>query len=390
MARTLTVAVLGDPEHAFENYSLAMPQENLDRPFDERLKLAVEAEDHETLIAVLGRAARQLGITEMPWGDPVEKGIAFCGFYKDEDRDGWDRKLDTEVTLVGDEGHAQWGVQFKSDQVTIEQLLGAGEQGALNGDPLRPYLILSPSVGNGFFLPWVVLGGGLKLLWDVMQTISTVEDTLSFGQRTIEAARGRLGRGREVVEEHYTDWSQRGGTPVGFMAFLGQRPWATPDLAQLLGCTEQEAEAVLWAFGYTKAESGLWRPGGDSEAELLRTAVGDLPYSFTNDMAGFERTLQARIGGLLRDGELPPEPTDDFDEDDLREEEDVVVDLEVTWECACGQEDCHITVKLQRTMLAGDDSLQTRLRLAYEDPADHFVFNLPELGTLLGALAAGA
>jgi hypothetical protein len=385
MVRTLTVAVLGDPEHAFENYNSAMPEENLARPYDERLKLAIEAEDHETLSAVLGRTSRQLGVTEMPWGDPVEKGIAFCGFYKDEDRDGWDRKLETELTLVDAQGHAQWGVQFKSDQVTIEQLVRAGEHGALNGDPLRPYLILSPSVGNGFFLPWVVLGGGLKLLWDFMQTISTIEDTVSFTDRVIEAARDRLGRGHEVVEEHFTDWSERGGTPVEFMRFLGQRPWATPDLAHLLGCTEQEAEAVLWAFGYTKAESGLWRSGGDAEAELLKTAVGDLPYSFSTDMPGFERTVRERIGELLRTGDLPPEPT--YDESEELDDEDVDVPL-VEAHCACGRDSCEVRATLMRTFLAGEEEMVARLRIVYSEPADHFVFNLNELGALLGAMAA--
>jgi hypothetical protein len=385
MTRSLTVGVLGVPEHAFENYSLAMPDENLAVPYDERLKLVVDAEEHDTLATVLGRAARQLGIDEMPWGDPVEQGIAFCAFHKDEDHDGWNRKLETEVTLVDQQGRAVWGIYFKADEVTVAELVRAGEQAALNGDPLRPYLILSPSIGNGFFLPWVVLGGGLKLLWDFLETVSTIEDTLSFGERVIEAARDRLGRGREVVEEHYPNWAERGGTPVGLMKFLRQRNWATPDLAQLLGCTEQEAEAVLWALGYSKAESGLWRPGGDPEAELLNVAVGDLPYSFSTDMVGFERTVQHRIGEFLRTGELPPEPT--YDEDDLLDDEDLDVTLAEA-RCACGRDDCEISAVLMRTYTAGDEQTVARLRIVFSEPPDHFVFNLPELGALLGAMAA--
>lgn len=391
MSRTLTIAVVGDPEHAFDN--LAMPEGELERPYADRRKVELEAEDNERLIDVLARAADEVGAADTPWGGSPSQGISFCAFYRDEDHDGFRvedvfGRLRTEVTLVDERGRALFGVYFKAENVTVGELVRASEHQALDGDPLRPYLILYPAQGNGMLIPWVVLGGGLKLLWDFMKTVSTVEDTLSFGKRVIDAARDRLRGGKEVVDDHYLEWGERGARPSNFMDFLGLRPWHTADLAPLLGCSEPEAEAVLWAFGYTKDDVGLWRPGGDEEAELLQKAVGDLPNSFNLDMNAFDNLVRERVGELLRSGDLPPRPRYDDDLPDEDEDEDEALVPLIELECECGREDCTVVAALARAYpLGDDDEMKARLLLQFSEGTDHFVLNFVVLGTVLGHLA---
>ena len=58
------------------------------------------------------------------------------------------------------------------------------------------------------------------------------------------------------------------------------RVWSSADLASALGCTEPEAEAVLWSFGFAHSPSYVWRLADDEESKFLRDVYG-LGHSVT-------------------------------------------------------------------------------------------------------------
>jgi len=320
MATRVTVAVLGDPNHPFEDWEASMPEEDFARPYADRPKVELEVENNERLIDVLGRAVADLGIGAT-WSDDPQEEIAFVSFYVPEDEERYERSLNryfgtSNLTLVDDQGRVQWNVYFKD--ITYGQLLRAGEAGVLGGDPRRPYLILSPGVGNGMVVSWQDVALALLIIKETLGVLSNTEGAIAFGQRVLQTARDRVGKAKEPVENHAVDWTKRGALPWDFAQLLGRRPWHTKDLAERLDCSDQEADAILWAFGYTVDSAGLWRRGGDEPAELLIKAVDDV---LTRPVAYEQHRLpvivEERVRVLVETGSPPPEPEY---EDELEEE----------------------------------------------------------------------
>ena len=113
-------------------------------------------------------------------------------------------------------------------------------------------------------------------------------------------------------------WDQRGAYPHSFREFLQGRSWEAATLARLLGCTAEEAAAVLGVYGFAYEEGeGLWHPQGDDAARLLDVitmeAVRDLHED--EDPARQLEEFRERVETLLRTGEPPPEPVYDYSYD---------------------------------------------------------------------------
>jgi hypothetical protein len=62
MTETVTVALLGDPDHPFETYDASIPAGELERPWADRRKVDLNVEEDEKLVDVLGRAAAEFGV----------------------------------------------------------------------------------------------------------------------------------------------------------------------------------------------------------------------------------------------------------------------------------------------------------------------------------------
>jgi hypothetical protein len=148
MPLTVTVALVGDPANP-----LAPPYEEFferewARPYADRERIELEVDESETLGEVMTRATQAWNV-EVPedWAGPV----AFIGFYVPEDEQsfhGWQ----SSITLVDDRGRAIWNNYWKD--VRYGDLLRAADAGVLEGDPLRPYLILHAEIGNGLIADW--------------------------------------------------------------------------------------------------------------------------------------------------------------------------------------------------------------------------------------------
>jgi hypothetical protein len=265
----ITVAIVGDPSDPLTPSWDDFFEEEWKRPYGDRLKLKLVVEEDETLGAVMDRAAAELGV-EVPedWGGPV----AFIAFYKPEDDreglHGWA----TAITLVDAAGRAVWNNYWK--EVQYAELLRAGEAGALDGDPLRPYLILHAEIGNGLLADWNTLLNLWDLAWYAIERVGVAYAAYKAAVEVAQRLRDRISRGREVVSQNHRQWQERGGDPSTLATFLAQRPVATDEIARFLGCTNPEGEAVLWAFGFAPDGSGRWIPRATDEAKMLERTFG--------------------------------------------------------------------------------------------------------------------
>jgi len=162
MPFTITVALVGDPANPFAPPYEEFFEREWARPYAAREKVELDVEESETLGEVMTRAAAAWSV-EVPedWAGP----IAFVGFYRPEDEErfhGWQ----SSITLVDEHGRAIWNNYWKD--VRYGDLLRAADAGVLEGDPLRPYLILHAEIGNGLIVAesilLAVIGGGVGVL----------------------------------------------------------------------------------------------------------------------------------------------------------------------------------------------------------------------------------
>lgn len=221
--------------------------------------------------------------------------------------------MTTQLTLVDDKGLAIWGVYFKSEDVRVTDLIRAGNAGALDGDPRRPYLILQVEVRNGVLRDWQTLLDAWEVLEHVLAGIVVTGGAIEVARRVIDRLKSRTRESQEVLAGHYQGWSDRGARPDNFVEFLTSRSWSTPELAGLLGCPENDAEAVLWAFGFAHGQDGRWHLAATEEAKLLKdnyeAMTGSCPRSARHGRE--RRASQALSGGgehLLENSTRPTRP----------------------------------------------------------------------------------
>jgi len=145
MSISVSVALHGDIKNPLTPPYEDFFEREWARPYRERPNVALEVEEDETLGHVMTRAAEAFGVAipSDEWASP----IAFISFYKPEDEErfhGWT----TSLTLIDASGRAVWNVYWKD--VPYRELLRAEEAGALDGDPLRPYLILHAELATAY------------------------------------------------------------------------------------------------------------------------------------------------------------------------------------------------------------------------------------------------
>jgi hypothetical protein len=302
VSSTVTVALVGDPVPiGSTGFS---PADDLEMPWSERQTVSLEVEPEETLGAILARAAEQFGLTSAwPLDDSLWPGatladaFAWVGLYRPEHDHGTPVRPLTSVTLADREGRAVWNNYFK--EVTHGQMLWAAEAGALEGDPNRLYLFTWAGFGNGLIADLTTLTNLWDLAWYVLEKVGIGYAAYEAVQRV----RDRIRRGREVTGEHKADWQERRGDPGTLSAFLEHRPSTTAEVAGLLGCAEEEADAVLWAFGFAPDEDGVWRMGGDEDAKFLRAVWELIVFGYRE--VELERRIAALAEEYARTGRAP-------------------------------------------------------------------------------------
>jgi hypothetical protein len=311
VAVEVTVALVGEPSRTWENpdggdIGLRHP-DDWRIPYRERPKVVLEVPEAETLGAVLRRAGREFGMPRIPWNDE-EFDPPFVSFYR-EDRDPNFGSLQREIALVDDDGRVRWTHDWHHEP--ISELIRAGEAGVLNGDPRRPYLICQPPIGNGLLVDWPTLVELWKLWWDIANKVGILAGLWMLWETKSRRLKRREGPtptdSPTIVEGRYAEWQANGGRPDNFVDFLGQRPWHVQDLADALGCTPEQAEALLIGFGHERNSAGLWVPGASEAAQLLRDNAKFVMHAgMTTRRDDVEEVLRQRAEHFQRTGSAPP------------------------------------------------------------------------------------
>lgn len=306
MSLNLTVALIADPVRPLERTAA---EEEWSRPYGERRKVQVEAEETDTLAAVLERAAATLGLSP-PGGRFVAWGNRIA-FYKPEDEEGLAERVQPRVLLgelivVDPHGRALFGV---SDLRTVryDQLLRSAEAGTIEGDPLRPYLVAEPGWGDMPPVDWPTTYEALKIVWEAVEVVATVGGAVASIKLVRDQVRKRVETGREAIDAHYSDWTQRSQRPDQFISLMAMRPWTAEELARLLDCSSAEAEAMLWCLGFAYDEAaGGWRPGADEAARAICGTLEELNVTWHTLYDKWEPAFRRRVVRYLETGERPP------------------------------------------------------------------------------------
>ena len=270
MPYELTVALLGDPSigpaPGGEPVSNQLPDEEWNRPWDDRPKVSLTVAADETLGSILSRATEAFR-ESFPEGNFEYAGVFFC-LFNAGDEFGVTGPLETQVTLVDEAGLASWGHPFEN--VTFGDLLRAANTGAIAGDPLRPCLVLNAPMGNGVSALWPIVLEAWRTMFPVLEGIDTVGGGLLPAAWLVKRLRNRLRRTPDVLESRHEEWATRGALPAEFLQFLDQHPWSQERLASLLGCTIEEAGALLAGRGFTyDPEDQRWHLLSNADARLL-------------------------------------------------------------------------------------------------------------------------
>jgi len=286
----VVVALVGDPTQPLPEI---LPERFWLQPYSERQTVALDVRPDESVGDVLQRAVEQSGAPGM--------GARIAFYAPDDEQQLNPRRASPTVPLVDDAGRVTWRHYWY--EPTYGELLRSGEAGALNGDPRRPYLLLEPGRGNGFLSDWPTI---LTVLVAVRYALGLVAD-MDGAASVVDRLRRKTRAASDVIEAKGDDWSSRNGDPYDVAEWLDDRPWLPADLVPLLGCTEDQAEAMLWAFGFAQADSGLWRRNADEEARLLgETTFAGIHLFQHADEEQMRRIVREELEHFLATGRARP------------------------------------------------------------------------------------
>lgn len=292
----VVVALIGDPN----TRSDILPREELNRPYSERKTALLQVDDQVLVSQILREAASRLDLhgwaAEPRW----------IGFYRPEDAEEVPPDFFLMLPTVDDRGRARW-VPPPHD-VPLADVLRAADQGFLYGDPHRMHIALVPPVGDGVLPDWPTIGHALELLKTVAEYLSIPGGVAA----TAAVLKGRLKiRGpvaASTVERRSPTWHRQGADPYAFEEWLARGAWRPEQICQHLECSVEEAEAVLWAFGFAACEDGRWRREVDEEAQLLADNMRMMVRMSINeaDDAQLIEEFSSRAQELVDTGKAPP------------------------------------------------------------------------------------
>ncbi len=354
-------------------------QQGADVPYRDRMKVELTVDEETTLYEVFEQALDEFNVEYTDeWRDmdrPVEQ-VHFVAFYEPEDEGGntvqqrW--TYAHNLVVVTDDQRIRWHVPL--EEARLADLVRAAEHGLVDGDPLRPYIVLQPPAGNGLLFVWAMFTTALSIAANIEGTI-----------QGIERIKRKLAAGKKVIDEHFLDWSERGGDPLAVAATLRRQPWKTDELALLLGVQPIEVEPLMELYGFARNDEGLWLSSEEEEARLLRLLEDDALIAFRSGAGEVE--FRNRAQHLLTTGEQAEKPwerasSEELDFEDLDEGLDDLPERDgdergpklplhlLTFDCGCGQDACEGQVRIDvRT-----DVEPYGVRMNAVDVIDHFHF----------------
>jgi hypothetical protein len=307
MSRTVQIALVGDPANPGDR----IPESEWAKSWNEHPRLDFGVEDRETLASIVERALPAFGV-DLSKRDIAPVHIVDVVLYRGEDE--LTRPLAGTFSVVDDDGRVLWSA-YDLRLIPYEQLRRSVDAGAIEGDPERLYLILKEPVGDGIGVDWPTLVEAVKLMWAIADHVATAGGAAWALKAIGGALRERLRRGEHAVAENAHRWAQRGAWPGTFARFLRRETWSSTTLADLLGCSVEDAEALLGLFGFAYSdEDGLWHKEGDAAGRVLAALYRETELTRFELSTGEREEFEARVEHLLTTGHSLPEPTFDFDE----------------------------------------------------------------------------
>jgi hypothetical protein len=292
----VVVALIGDPD----TRSDILPRKELNRPYSERKKVLLRVNDEVLVSQMLRDAASHLGLSG--WAAEPR----WIGFYRPEDAEQVPPEFFLMLPTVDARGSAHWVAP--PHDVPLADVLRAADQGFLYGDPRRMHIALVPPVGDGVLPDWQTIAHALELLKTVAEYLAIPGGVAA----TFAVFRDRLkGRGpvaASTVKRHSSTWRRKGADPYAFEEWLAGGAWRPEQICQHLECSVEEAEAVLWAYGFAACDDGRWRREIDEEAQLLADNMRmmvRMSISQADDDQLIEE-FSGRAQKLVDTGEAPP------------------------------------------------------------------------------------
>lgn len=151
----------------------------------------------------------------------------------------------------------------------MAELQDAASAKLLDGDPLQPYLVLViPQADFGGIAEWQQFVDLLKILWDATGVLDRIAGGCAFFELFRQVRSRRSAKAIEAINSNSGKWSERGGRPSDLVALVARKPRRATEIAGLLGCDVDEAEAVLWALGCAP-DGEMWTYRGDPAAAFI-------------------------------------------------------------------------------------------------------------------------
>lgn len=148
----------------------------------------------------------------------------------------------------------------------------------------------------------------LPLLWEVIEHVATGYGAFEAAKRILRL----VGIGRkatEVADEKSKQWEANAGLPYKLTSLLWREEgWDAAGLGRLLDVTDSDAEALLAAFGCSKAIDGYWRSRADELANLMAGNAEYIIHAHHTDRAAMREVLRQRIELFLTTGRAPDLP----------------------------------------------------------------------------------
>jgi hypothetical protein len=294
MAFEVTVALVGDrnapPPGAISPADFKTPWEN-------REKVTLHVDEHESLHAVLTRAAGELDCPPfdslIPEDSTLVEPFFFVAWHDDNERVPLEARMDFELTLVDENGEAVWAITEKRD-IPYRQIVASATAGVLDGDPFKLYLIRRYPQAGGVSADWELLVQALEAGWRVVEGLGASYGAYEAWRRVRE----RLA-GRDALARRMPRWAQRNARTEHLREILGGKPWKPRELATVLGCTTGEAEQILGVFGYTAGEDEHWQyaagdpsrnePAADEVSRLLAGYLHEVVWRFANEEVDYQK-----------------------------------------------------------------------------------------------------
>lgn len=296
----LVVALIGDKSDLTSDVP---PELNGRKRYGERRTTPLKADGSETLASVLGKAAVDFGLSDQPL---IPRDLAF---YRAEDEEDGDplARIEWSLAILAGDGRVRW---TSPSATSLDDLVKSGERGSINGDPLRPYYVVHPPVGDGLLPDWHSFVHALEVLRAVLEILVLPGGVAATGKLALDALKLRSAQGSAALASEADTIQELGADPIVFDRWLDERPWLPKDLSDLLGCSEETARGILWALGFAPDSVGLYRRRQDEPATFL-SDQRNMAMGFRYDMATEEELRElfaARARELATTGEAPPQP----------------------------------------------------------------------------------